>query len=200
LRRLAKTEAGFGLIELLIAMTVMVIAIMAIVAAFSSGMVALNRASHASTAATLADTQMETYRAIRWDSIVLKKTLVDSAATPYASDTALAGDSQNGNYDVTDTLLGPTSTYCNATPTPVTCLPVQSPVTGPGGGSYRIDSYVTWTCAVGTFSPASPPTATPGCGTGGARPSKRVTVVVRDPSTPTTVLFRESSTFDQATG
>ena len=45
LRRLAKTEAGFGLIELLIAMTVMVIAIMAIVAAFSSGMVALNRAS-----------------------------------------------------------------------------------------------------------------------------------------------------------
>ena len=45
MRRLAKTEAGFGLIELLIAMTVMVIAIMAIVAAFSSGMVALNRAS-----------------------------------------------------------------------------------------------------------------------------------------------------------
>jgi len=27
-----------------------------------------------------------------------------------------------------------------------------------------------------------------------------VTVVVRDPSTPTKVLFRETSTFDQATG
>ena len=62
MRRLAKTEAGFGLIELLIAMTVMVVAIMAIVAAFSSGMVALNRASRASTAATLADKQMEAYR------------------------------------------------------------------------------------------------------------------------------------------
>ena len=62
MRRLAKTEAGFGLIELLIAMTVMVIAIMAIVAAFSSGMVALNRASRASTAATLADIQMEGFR------------------------------------------------------------------------------------------------------------------------------------------
>jgi hypothetical protein len=143
---------------------------------------------------------METYRAIRWDNIVLKKTLVDSAATPYATDTALAGDPQNGNYDVTDTLLA--STYCNTTPTPVTCLPVQSPVTGPSGGSYRIDSYVTWTCAVGTFSTTSPyTTAAPGCtGTAAARPSKRVTVVVRDPSTPTTVLFRESSTFDQATG
>ena len=62
MRRLAKTEEGFGLIELLIAMTVMVIAIMAIVAAFSSGMVALNRASRASTAATLADIQMEGFR------------------------------------------------------------------------------------------------------------------------------------------
>ena len=198
MRQLAKTEAGFGLIELLIAMTVMVVAIMAIVAAFSSGMVALNRASQASTAATLADKQMEAYRAIRWDNIVLKQTLVGSAVTPYATDTALAGDSQNGSYDVTDTLLG--SSYCGTTP--VTCLPVQSPVTGPGGGSYRIDSYVTWTCAVGTLSTTSPyTTAAPGCtGTGAARPAKRVTVVVRDPSTPTKVLFRETSTFDQATG
>jgi Tfp pilus assembly protein PilV len=69
LRRLAKTEAGFGLIELLIAMSVMVIAIMAIVAAFSSGMVALNRASQKSTAATLADIQMEGFRKGTWGSI-----------------------------------------------------------------------------------------------------------------------------------
>jgi type II secretory pathway pseudopilin PulG len=70
LRRFAKTEAGFGLIELLIAMTVMVIAIMAIVAAFSSGMVALNRASRASTAATLADIKMESFRKMPYASIL----------------------------------------------------------------------------------------------------------------------------------
>jgi type II secretory pathway pseudopilin PulG len=69
LRGLAKTEAGFGLIELLIAMSVMVIAIMAIVAAFSSGMVALNRASQASTAATIADSKMESFRRMAYTSI-----------------------------------------------------------------------------------------------------------------------------------
>ena len=142
MRRLAKTEAGFGLIELLIAMTVMVIAIMAIVAAFSSGMVALNRASHASTAATLADKQMEAYRALRWNNIVLKQTLdrVIDAASPYATDTALAGDPQDG-------------TTTSRTPCSRPVLQRRRPrsrvcpctVTGPDGRSYRIDSYVTWT-------------------------------------------------------
>ena len=82
MRRLAKTEAGFGLIELLIAMTVMVIAIMAIVAAFSSGMVALNRASHASTAATLADIQMESFRKMTYASIAP----TCASGTPAATD------------------------------------------------------------------------------------------------------------------
>ncbi len=75
LSRLAASEGGFGLIELLIAMTVMVIAIMAIVAGFSSGMVALNRASHASTAATLADIQMEGYRKVKYTDPLLTPTL-----------------------------------------------------------------------------------------------------------------------------
>ena len=82
MRRLAKSEEGFGLIELLIAMTVMVIAIMAIVAAFSSGMVALNRASRASTAATLADIQMEGFRKKTYASI----TPTCAAGAPAADD------------------------------------------------------------------------------------------------------------------
>jgi type II secretory pathway pseudopilin PulG len=69
LRRLAKSEEGFGLIELLIAMTVMVVAIMAIVAAFDSGMVTLNRASRTSTAGTLADMKMEEFRKVAYNSI-----------------------------------------------------------------------------------------------------------------------------------
>ena len=112
MRRLAKTEAGFGLIELLIAMTVMVIAIMAIVAAFSSGMVALNRASRASTAATLADMQMETYRAIRWDNIVLKKTLVDTALVDRPARSTATWPAAT----LTDTC---SSSYCSTTRTRV---------------------------------------------------------------------------------
>ena len=62
-------------------MTVMVIAIMAIVAVFNSGMVALKRAADASTAATLADMQMEAYRAMPNCAIHLDPaTLPDSAA------------------------------------------------------------------------------------------------------------------------
>ena len=47
-------------------MLVMALGIMAIVAAFSSGMVALNNASRTGTAGTLADRQMEAYRALAY--------------------------------------------------------------------------------------------------------------------------------------
>ena len=59
-----REESGFGLVELLIAMTVMVVGITALVAGMSSGMVAVKRAGDESTAAALADTQMEAYRAL----------------------------------------------------------------------------------------------------------------------------------------
>ena len=163
MRRLAKTEAGFGLIELLIAMTVMVIAIMAIVAAFSSGMVALNRASHASTAATLADIQME-----------------GSGSMPYASIVPTCASGTSAADD------------CFSTVTP--------PPTGPDGRTYRIDTAIRFDCPVGTLGGTVPNSAT--CtGAGAARPVKRVTLVVYDPATtPATELFRETSTFDPATG
>lgn len=163
LRRLAASEGGFGLIELLIAMTVMVVAIMAIAAGLSSGMVALNRASRASTAGTLADIQMEGYRKVKYTDASLAPTC--SAGTPASTD-------------------------CFASATK----------TGPDGRSYRIDAAVRFDCAVGTLGGTVPSLAT--CtGTGAARPAKLVTLVVYDPSTtPARELFREASTFDQATG
>ena len=57
-----RDEGGFGLVELLIAMTVMLIGIFAVVAGFSSGLGAVNRASKTTIAGTLADQQMETFR------------------------------------------------------------------------------------------------------------------------------------------
>ena len=64
-----RVEAGVGLVEVLIAMTVLTIGIMALVAGFSSGHSALDRASSASTAAVLADAKMESYRAGRYTSV-----------------------------------------------------------------------------------------------------------------------------------
>jgi type II secretory pathway pseudopilin PulG len=63
-------EAGIGLVELVVAMTVMSVGIFALVAGFSSGFGAINRASKGSTAGTLADQQMEQFRRGGWGSVV----------------------------------------------------------------------------------------------------------------------------------
>jgi type II secretory pathway pseudopilin PulG len=164
LRRLVKSEGGFGLVELLIAMTVMVIAITAIVAGFSSGMVAINRASHVSTAGALADIQMEGFHKVSYGAIA-----------------PTCGSGASWSAD----------------------CPSSVNKTGPEGRIYRIDTSVRFDCALGSLDSGtlpSLPMAT-SCGAGQPRPVKRVTVVVYDPSTsPATELFRETSTFDQATG
>ena len=69
-----RTQEGFGLIELLVSMVMLNVGILAIVAAFNSGAVALRRASQISTAAALGDKQMELYRAIAYNAIVLDTT------------------------------------------------------------------------------------------------------------------------------
>lgn len=71
-------EDGFQLVELLIAMTILAIGIMAIMAGFSSGMLALARASHTSTGAAIADRQMEACRGLEYAQIG------DSAVTDMA--------------------------------------------------------------------------------------------------------------------
>ena len=56
-----RREEGFGLIELLIAMTMLTVALLALFAAYSSSYVALRRATRVSSAAELADSQMERF-------------------------------------------------------------------------------------------------------------------------------------------
>lgn len=59
------------LIELLIAMTLMAIGIAAIVAGFSSGVFAIDRTKQATSAATIADQEMEAYRTGPWSSLTV---------------------------------------------------------------------------------------------------------------------------------
>jgi len=63
-------ESGIGLVELLIAMTVMAIGIFALVAGFSSGFGAINRAGKTSTAGAIADKRMEGYRSGTYAALV----------------------------------------------------------------------------------------------------------------------------------
>jgi type II secretory pathway pseudopilin PulG len=151
---------------------------MAIVAAFSSGMVAINRASRASTAGTLADKQMEAYRKVRYAAIALASTPSDPL---YTGDSAYSSTLKVVGACAGDPVADPNFYYCNP----------SRKATGPDGRDYRVDSYIAQACVDQTSTP-------PACATG--RVVKLVTVVVRDWASPTTTLFRESSTFDQATG
>jgi type II secretory pathway pseudopilin PulG len=71
LRARLRHEQGMGLIELLAALALLTIAIMALLSAFSASIVSLTRAGAEGTALTVADRQMETYRAIPYACVVL---------------------------------------------------------------------------------------------------------------------------------
>jgi Tfp pilus assembly protein PilE len=125
----ARTEAGFGLIELLMAMTMLNIGVLALVAAFQSGAFALQRASKTSTAAAIADIQMERFRAITYSSIALDSTSLTTAQ----GNTVYTGDVAYSAGQLTQT--------CTGSPLPQECQPMRT-LTGPDGKRYRIDTYI----------------------------------------------------------
>ena len=72
-----RAEEGMTLIELLIAMTIMSVGIAALVAGFSTGIVSIQRANVTSTAGTLADKQMETFRQASYATVQSKPERAD---------------------------------------------------------------------------------------------------------------------------
>ncbi len=99
-----REQAGMGLVELLIAMTVMAIGIFALVAGFSSGHVALQRASNATSAASVADERMEGYRALRYSAIPTCQPTT-RPATDVCSST-LSSSAGDGRTFQVETLVG----------------------------------------------------------------------------------------------
>lgn len=126
-RRPVRSDEGFGLVELIIAMAILSVGLTSLIAAFSASSVALRRASTVSTAAVLADQQMELYRAIRYSAITL-----DSASIP--TDQTYTGDVA---YDSTAMVQG----YCAEPPVPNECNASRT-ATGPDLRSYRVDTYI----------------------------------------------------------
>ncbi len=166
----ARDEQGFGLVELLAAMMLLMIGILALFAMFESGIRTIKRASTVTTAGALADREMENFRAITYDSIGLPDGLVAGGAPPYTSDPAYQATAAN-------------RVALNACGTPpcTTKVPVQT-LTGADGKSYRVDTYVAWqTVAAG-------------------RAVKLVSIVVRDAADTSKVWARTASSFDASTG
>ena len=125
MHRRLRQEAGFGLIELLMAMTILNLGILAVVAAFNSGIVTLRRAGMTSTASVLADKQMELYRSLTYGSIALASSSIP-ATTPYTSDPAFSAT------QVTTSCTTPLPAECSASRT----------LTGPDRHGYRVDTYI----------------------------------------------------------
>jgi type II secretory pathway pseudopilin PulG len=121
LRRLLTREDGFGLLELVIAMAILNVGILALVATLNSGAIAIRRASKVTTATTLADAQLERYRALQYDAI--------ATAAPEPDDRyEAAAPAGTPDYSCADEALPE-------------CDPIQT-VTGPDSKPYRIDTYV----------------------------------------------------------
>ena len=125
-------QQGFALIEMLAAIVIINIGLLAILLALNSGMVTLRRSAESSTAAAVADQQIERYRAIAFASIYLDTTLLGATDSTYQSDTAYSASQVSQACSP----LGPA------------CTPSQA-VTGPDGRSYSIDTYIVWTTPTG---------------------------------------------------
>lgn len=123
-----RSEGGFGLVELLLALLMLNIGLLAVVAAFSSGIVSLNRASRITTASVIADRQMELYRSITHANIRLDSTAVAATDAKYQNDPVLGGSTASL---ITDTCAGP----------PDECNPSRK-VTGADRKDYRLDTYI----------------------------------------------------------
>ena len=168
------------------AMTMLNIGILALVAAFNSGAFALRRSGMSSTASALADQQIELYRVNTYSAILLDTTAEATARTntTYNCDTALSGCA-GGVSQVTATCTSASGSLSGETGSPPPrCNPMQT-VIGPDHHRYRIDTYIVFQYPTGS---------------GTSRQNKLVTVVVRDGNNLSTVLAREPSTFDAATG
>jgi Tfp pilus assembly protein PilV len=179
-----RAESGFGLVELIVAITVLNVGIFAALSAFSSGYVAINRTKAIASGSALLDTQMERFRALTFASICLSTT---------SSNTAYTGNAPTGTAVPTCSTTDPA------------LVPLRDPVTGPDGRSYRVDTYVYWQCVNGTLSTTSPnSTASPACsvaaGSPGSAPTKLVRITVRDHTSTGKVYAQAESTFDQSTG
>ena len=188
-RTLLRRDDGQGLIELIVAMTILAVGIGAVLTVLTSSALSLQRSDQKGTALTLAETQIELYRNLAYNEIRLDdaswtSSPLSSSTDPYFTANASDPDIPSGakSNAITDTAAGMIS--CSA-PLPPECEPVRT-LTGPDHRLYRIDTYIT---------PTSP---TDSSGTQVGDSLKQVTVVVRNAQLPSLpILARNTSTFSQ---
>ena len=172
-----RSEAGLGLVELVVAMFVLTVALLALAAGYESAAISVHNADRKTVAAKLAASQIELYQSLKVSSIGLDQTTLTNVQT-------LGSGSYDSVYVSDEAGLTPTGTDHTITcsdPTVAQCSPIQN-VTGPENHLYRIETFVrdvTNAGATGTWK------------------ERFVTVIVRDRGVSgNPLLFSETSAFD----
>lgn len=147
--RAATRENGQGLVELIVAMTILAIGIGSLLTVLTSSALSLQRSDQKGTALVLAEKQVELYRGVGFRDVRLDDQLVAAAIAKndqYSNDPS--APSASGQHLDTDT--APTGVDTNTcvpsiagdqTTVPDECKPTQV-VTGPDHRQYRIDTYI----------------------------------------------------------
>jgi Tfp pilus assembly protein PilV len=181
-------EQGQGMIEMILAITVITIAVLALMASYDEAFFSLHSSARKTAAASLAESQLELYSALyssqsAFSSIGLSSTEVTTAK---ASDTY---------YSTDESSLTPSNTTevsnasCTSTSTLPQCMPVQTNVVGTDGKKYRIETFVR------DVSQSLTCTTTPPCPT---TTERDVTVIVRDPNVSgSPKVYTVTAAFDQ---
>lgn len=197
-RRL-RSEAGMGMLELLIALVVLNIGLFALVGAFNAATVATARAGSVTSAAAVADKQMELYRALRNCAIYLDPTTfpTKNSGSAYQADTSAYSNvaffdksATTSNQALQPWATSSTDATANApwnNSIPTSCTPsagvtnaMQTNVAGPDSHKFNVYTYMVLLQPSGGYY------------------VKQVTIVVRDAAT-SAVVARESSVFDPLT-
>ena len=178
-----KREEAQGLVELIVALTVLAVGIGSLLTLLTSSALSLQRSDQKGTALVLAEKQIELYRGMSYKDIRLDQHSLDTLSTVDPTGIYMAASSvplasiPAGTGQLTDTAPGNVTTPCDDTAPPPECKPVQI-VVGPDHRNYRVDTYIH----------AGPPTS-------GGDDVATVYVVVRNATTPLQILARSASTF-----
>ena len=114
------------MVELLAAMSVMVVGLLAVFTMFQSGIISIRNAGHQTTAAVIASSQMEKFRANEYETIGLANAAVNAADTVYKGDVA---------YTVGG---GATSSLASAMTSTATTMQVTSGASFPSTNGFRV--------------------------------------------------------------
>ena len=125
-RALLRRESGFGLVEMLCALVVLSVGVLAVIAMFESGVKQLRRASTVTTAGAIAESQMEKFRELKFESLGVPDSLAAGADATYKGDPAFRADTT------------PTTTLAAALSASATSLTVTSASGFPAVAPFRV--------------------------------------------------------------